>query len=159
MQSAESLIEKYDLQRHPEGGWYRESYRSQLSVGQPAGYPGERSALTVIYFLLAEGDFSSFHRVRGEEVWVHLAGAPLELVLLDREPDRRLLTPAGGGGAPVVVVPPTMLQAARSLGDFTLVSCLVAPGFDFADFSMPPRAALLAGYPHHVELIERFTRS
>jgi len=156
--TVESLIEKYELQRHPEGGWYREIHRSALSIGRPAGYPGERTALTVIYFLLAEGDFSAFHRLRGEEVWIHLAGAPLELVLLDREPVLRLLTSAGGGGTPVAVVSPGLLQAARTFGDFSLVSCLVAPGFDFADFTIPSRELLLADYPEHAAVIERFTR-
>ena len=158
MPTAPYLIEKYELQRHPEGGWYREIYRSNLQLGQPAGYPGERTALTAIYFLLEGGDFSAFHRVRGEEAWLHLAGAPLELILLDREPERHLLTGVNGGGEPLVVVPPGVLQAARSLGDFTLVSCLVAPGFDFADFTMPTRAELVAVHPDHAAVITQFTR-
>ena len=143
----DELIEQYRLQPHPEGGWYREVHRSERSVGVPAGYPGERSALTIIYFLLAAGDFSAFHRVRSEEVWIHLAGAPLELVVLDDEPLIHLLARAGEAGEPLAVVPPDALQAARTLGAFTLVTCLVAPGFDFADFVIPSREELLPAIP------------
>ncbi|HEY5973755.1 MAG TPA: cupin domain-containing protein, partial [Geobacteraceae bacterium] len=109
--------------------------------------------------LLEQDDFSALHRVRGEEAWLHLAGAPLELVLLGNGPERSLLTAPGGGGVPLLVVPPGVLQAARSLGEFTLVSCLVAPGFDFVDFSLPSRQELLLAYPQFEGLIREFTRS
>ncbi|MDH4100470.1 MAG: cupin domain-containing protein [Nitrospirota bacterium] len=156
----EELIARYNLAPHPEGGWYREFHRSDVSVGILPGYAGERTALTAIYFLLAKGDFSAFHRVLGEEVWVHLAGDPLELVLLDKEPRSITLAPAGSGEpvAPVAIVPPNVLQAARTTGDYTLVTCLVAPGFDFADFSMPSREELLREYPGCGEVIKVFTR-
>ncbi len=157
--AARRLIDRYDLQPHPEGGWYREVHRSARSVGLLPGYPGERAALTAIYFLLAAGEFSAFHRVRSEELWVHLAGDPLELVLLDEEPRRLILAPAGGDGEPLLVVPPGVFQAARPMGEFAFVSCLVAPAFDFADFELPTRAELEALFPHHVELVRRFTRS
>ena len=155
--TADDYIGLYRLQRHPEGGWYREVHRSAVSLGLLAGYSGERTALTAIYFLLAAGDFSAFHRVRSEEAWVHLAGAPLELVLLEEEPRIVPLSPAGYG-EPLAVVPPGMLQAACSLGEFTIVSCLVAPGFDFADFTIPTRDELLRAYPQHEALVRRFTR-
>ncbi len=157
--AARRLIDRYALQPHPEGGWYREVHRSPRSLGLLPGYPGERTALTAIYFLLAAGDFSAFHRVRSEELWVHLAGDPLELVLLDGEPRLLTLAPAGGDGEPLLVVPPGILQAARPLGTFTLVTCLVAPGFDFADFEIPTRAELEALFPRHAELVRTFTRS
>ncbi len=156
--AAQSIIDRYDLQPHPEGGWYREVHRSPSSLGLLPGYTGERTALTVIYFLLAGDDFSAFHRVRSEEVWVHLAGDPLELVLLDEEPRLLTLSPPGGDGEPLLVVPPGVLQAARPLGAFTFVTCLVAPGFDFADFELPARAELESLFPHQVELVRRFTR-
>jgi uncharacterized protein len=157
--TAESLIARYRLQPHPEGGWYREVHRSTRSLGFLPGYAGERVALTAIYFLLAEGEFSAFHRVRSEEAWVHLAGAPLMLVLLEEEPRFITLGPAGREGEPIAVVPGGVLQAASSLGEFTLVSCLVAPGFDFADFEIPPREGLLRAHPRHEPLVRRFTRA
>ncbi|GFO70686.1 hypothetical protein GMLC_42650 [Geomonas limicola] len=156
---AEALIARYGLKPHPEGGWFAEVHRSGRSVGTPQGYPGERVALTAIYFLLREGDFSAFHSVTSEEVWIHLAGAPLELALLDPEPQLVTLAAPGEPGESLIVVAPDVPQAARSLGAFTLTSCLVAPGFDFDDFRMPRAAELLERYPHAAELITRFTRS
>jgi uncharacterized protein len=154
----DSLIARYNLKPHPEGGWFAEVHRSHCSVGIPTGYPGERVALTAIYFLLGEGDFSAFHSVTSEEIWIHLAGAPMELVLLDTAPRRLTLATPGGDGEPLLVVPPGVLQAARSLGSYTLTSCLVAPGFDFDDFRMPGAAELLEAYPESATLIESFTR-
>lgn len=154
---ARSFIDRYRLVPHPEGGWYREVHRSERSVGLLPGYSGERAALTAIYFLLAAGEFSAFHRVASEEVWIHLAGGALELVLLANELRLLTLAPAGDGGEPLLVVPPGTLQAARPHGPFTLAACLVAPGFDFADFEIPPLEELEAAYPRHVELVRRFS--
>jgi len=158
MLTAEAVISRYGLVPHPEGGWYREIHRSGHALGLLPGYPGERVAATVIYYLLAEGDVSVFHQVRSEEFRVHLAGAPLELVILDAEPVSKVLSPLGGDGAPVLAVPREALQAARSLGEWTLAACLVAPGFEFADFTLPGRQELLQAFPRHGELIRRFTR-
>jgi len=154
--TADEIIRDYRLQPHPEGGWYREVHRSEHLLGSLTGYPGERNALTAIYFLLAAGEFSVFHRVRSEEAWVHLAGAPLELVLLVKEPAFLILAPPGSG-EPLRVVPPGVLQAARSMGDYTLAACLVAPGFDFADFTILSRGELDLEFPGHQELVHRFT--
>ena len=152
------LIARHNLKPHPEGGWFAEVHRSQRSIGTPAGYPGERVALTAIYFLLRQGEFSAFHSVLSEEIWIHLAGAPLELVLLDPAPRSLTLAAPGEDGEPLLVVPPGVLQAARTLGPYTLTSCLVAPGFDFDDFRMPRAAELLEAHPESAELIRRFTR-
>ena len=134
------LIETLHLQPHPEGGYYREVYRSASQV-QPADERPERSALTTIYFLLTEGQYSRWHRVSSDEVWHHYEGAPLELFWLDvnkDESDQAVLGPVDGGGEqrPVQIVPAGCWQAARSSGDYTLVGCTVGPGFDFADFSL-----------------------
>ncbi|MHB8765138.1 MAG: cupin domain-containing protein [Deferrisomatales bacterium] len=158
MESAADVVTRLGLRPHPEGGHYREVYRSGLALGVPPGYPGARSALTAIHFLLARGEFSAFHRVRGEEAWVHLAGAPLELVVLEENLRVHHLGAAAEGATPLAVVPPGGLQAARSAGAWSLAACLVAPGFEFADFEMPDRDALRARYPAHDALICRFTR-
>ena len=154
----EGIIASYRLKRHPEGGWFREVHRSSRTLDPVPGYPGARPAFTAIYFLLTRGDFSAFHRLRSEETWIHLAGDPLELVLLGEEVRRLELGPATGGGEPVAVVPAGELQGARTLGEFTLAACFVAPGFDFADFSLPAREELLRKYPQRRELVLAFTR-
>ena len=158
--SARELIDRLGLAPHPEGGWYREVHRSARRIPPFGPYPGARDALTAIYFLLEEGDFSAFHAVKSEEAWVHLAGAPLELALLAEGEAARVETvgTAAEGRTPLFVAPPDIFQAARSLGPFTLVSCLVAPGFSFEDFSMPGRGELLARFPASADLVRRYTR-
>jgi predicted cupin superfamily sugar epimerase len=154
----QEIIAAYRLERHPEGGWFREVHRSSLLLGQIPGYMGGRAAFTAIYFLLARGDFSAFHRLRSEEAWIHLAGDPLELVLMGREVRRITLGPVAQGGVPVAVVPSGELQAARSSGDYTLSACIVSPGFEFADFTMPSRDELLQEHPDQRDPILEFTR-
>ena len=140
MQSFEQTIARLHLQPHPEGGWYREIHRSPIRVHRPDG--SLRAGLTVILFLLGNGETSRWHRVSGaDEVWAHAGGDPLELSCLPPQggPTSRILL--GAGHQPVAVVPADHWQAARCLGAWTLVSCCVGPGFDFADF------ALLADLP------------
>ncbi len=155
---ASEVIARYGLRPHPEGGWYREVYRSGRSVGIPPGYPGERTALTAILYLLRAGEVSVLHRVRSEEVWVHLAGDPLELVVLESDVRSVRLAPALEAGTPLAVVPAGALQGARSLGAWSLVACLVAPGFEFEDFEIPAGDEILARFPEHRDLVSAFTR-
>ena len=154
----EEIIAAYRLERHPEGGWYREIHRSSRTLEGIPGFPGKRTACTAIYFLLARGDFSAFHRLPSEEVWAHLAGDPLELVVMDREVRRIILGPVTEGGEPVAIVHAGELQAARTSGEYTLVTCFVAPGFEYEDFSMPTRKDLLREYPDRRELVLSLTR-
>lgn len=162
----ERLIERFALEPHPEGGFYREVYRSRLALQHPvgaAGAPAERAASTLIYYLLLEGQFSAWHRVRGsDEVWHLYAGGPLELHTIDGE-GRHTLTLLSADftrGEPTGVVAPGDWQAARPAAgaSFAFVGCTVSPGFDFADFEMPPRATLLSRYPGHAALIRALTR-
>jgi len=136
---AAELITKLQLQPHPEGGSYREIFRSTLSVTPADGRP-RRAALTTIYFLLAIGEGSRWHRVTSDEVWHLYEGGPLELLELDsslRELTRHRLAPVDvGDHAPVHVVAAGRWQAARSLGPYALMGCSVAPGFEFADFRL-----------------------
>ena len=139
--------ELLDLAPHPEGGWYRETWRAGPSF-QPDGYPGPRPAATGIYFLLAPGEESAWHRVRSDEAWLWHSGGPL--VMLDggdgEFPAGTPLTVTVGpdldaGQAPQYVIPAGHWQAARpAAGREVLVSCVVAPGFDFADFTAIPTA-------------------
>ena len=132
--TAEEVVELLGLQPHPEGGFYRETFRA------PAP-DGGRAASTAIYYLLREGDVSAWHRVvDADEVWHHYAGAPLELTLSDgRERTSLRLGPGlATGERPQAVVPAGVWQAARPLGGWVLVGCTVAPAFEFAGFEMAP---------------------
>ncbi|TKK73754.1 cupin domain-containing protein [Kribbella jiaozuonensis] len=123
-----------DLEAHPEGGWYRETWRSGVEF-EPEGYDGVRASATAIYFLLAPGEESRLHRVRSAEIWLWHSGGPLTL---EYDDESVVLGPdVQAGQQPQVVIPPGAWQAARPAGDeAVLVSCIVSPGFDFADFTM-----------------------
>ncbi len=134
---ARQLIERLQLQPHPEGGFYREVFRSDLIV-QPGDDRPSRAALTTIYFLLAEGQHSRWHRVRSDEVWHAYEGAGLELFQAPPDlavVDRIALGLSDPDVHPVHTVPAGWWQAARPRGAFSLVGCTVGPGFEFADFS------------------------
>ncbi|HEY9226993.1 MAG TPA: cupin domain-containing protein [Gemmatimonadaceae bacterium] len=136
---AEELIATLELRPHPEGGFFREVFRSGSGV-MPADERGVRAALTTIYFLLSAGDFSRWHRVTSDEVWHLYEGGPLEVLELTpsgRELTRHRLASIGdGAGSPVCTIPAGHWQAARPVGEYVLVGCTVGPGFDFADFHM-----------------------
>jgi uncharacterized protein len=148
---ARRLIEQLSLLPHPEGGWYREIYRSTSRIDTPRG---SRSALTTIYYLLERNQLSRWHVVASDEVWHHYGGAPLELLAYapaTRRLLRRMLaSPGDSGGAgdaePVAVIERGTWQAARSLGDYSLLGCTVGPGFEFADFQF---VAALADHAAH----------
>ncbi len=148
---AEELIAELGLLPHPEGGHYREYFRDRSRV-RPSDGRGERSALTGIYFLLARGEVSRWHRVASAEAWLHHLGDPLELWTADPgggRVERIILGPPGPESAPARVVEAGRWQAARTLGDFTLVSCAVGPGFEFEDFEF------LADFPGEAEAVRR----
>jgi predicted cupin superfamily sugar epimerase len=141
----DALVRHLSLRPHPEGGWYSEVFRSRDLV-TPSDRRAERAALTTIYFLLGAGQQSRWHRVTSDEAWHFYEGAPLELWIVDPELERLeriLLGPYSPDPShidpttrPVHVVPAGYWQAARPTGDYVLTGCSVAPGFDFADFSM-----------------------
>lgn len=129
---ARSIIETLSMQPHPEGGHYVETWRG------PEG-PEGRAIATAIYFLLRAGERSHWHRVDAAETWLHHAGAPLELSMhAGATVTATLGSDLGAGERPQVVVPAHAWQAARSLGEWTLVSCIVAPGFEFDGFELAP---------------------
>jgi hypothetical protein len=144
---AAELIRNLGLTAHPEGGYYSETFRSPRRV-RPEGAGGERSAATVIFFLLPAGEQSRWHSLRQDEIWQFVEGAPLDLHLLD--PDlgagsATRLGPVGPESRPVGVVPGGWWQAARSRGAYTLVVCTVAPGFEFEDFRLMQNVPGCAG--------------
>jgi hypothetical protein len=136
--SVRERIERLALAPHPEGGFYREFFRSAARV-TPADGRGERAALTAIHFLLPADAHSRWHEVRSDEQWTFLEGEPLELFVLEAGAcavRRVVLGPLSLASVPSFVVPAGAWQAARATGLFALVACTVGPGFDFADFRL-----------------------
>jgi uncharacterized protein len=136
------LIEILKLQPHPEGGFYQETWRSDLTLSQsslPHGYTGERSAGTAILFLLPTGHFSRWHKVRSAELWFHQAGDPLELSIAATLDETSQVIHLGQEDCFQAVVPPNYWQKAQPVAGqagYALVACVVVPGFDFADFEL-----------------------
>lgn len=132
--NADEIVQHLNLSPHPEGGWYRETWRAEAESGN-------RATGTAIYYLLAEGQVSHWHRVDAAEIWHWYAGAPLEL---NQSPDgsgavsQVLGSDLIAGQRPQILVPARHWQSARSLGAYSLVGCTVSPGFDFDGFEMAP---------------------
>ncbi len=146
---ADALVRDLGLAPHPEGGFYRELFRSRRMVRTDDGR-SERWAATTIYYLLRGSDVNRWHRVASDEIWHWYEGAPIELHLLDAQVTRarsEVLGPVGASSAPVRTVPAGCWQAVRCTGEYTLAGCTVAPGFEFSDFrllrDMPDLAARL----------------
>jgi uncharacterized protein len=145
-------IEHLGLGPHPEGGYYRVTYKSELMIAN-------RSASTAIYFLLHGSDFSAFHRIASDELWHFYAGSALVVYVIDPDGSYSELH-LGHDGVFQGVVRAGCWFASRLKGDasFALVGCTVAPGFDFADFELAARSELVRAYPQHQHLIEELTR-
>jgi predicted cupin superfamily sugar epimerase len=164
--TADEWIEKLRLERHPEGGFYREVYRSGAEVGpccMGEGFGGPRAVATAIYFLLPGDEVSALHRIRSDEVWHHYAGSSLTLHVLHGSGAYETL--ALGTGPRREQLPQAVVPARAWLGatvddpaSYALVGCTVAPGFDFADFELARRPELIRRFPRHREVIEALTR-
>lgn len=160
------IVERFELVPHPEGGYFREVYRSATKLehpGIPAGSAASRAAGTLIYFLLSGDDFSAFHRVRfSDEIWHLYDGGPLELHLIDSGGRlvRRRLTSDVLEGEPTAIVPAGTWQSARLTDGarFALGGCSVAPGFEYEDFEMPSATELIERFPRHAKIIRELTR-
>ena len=134
MSDADDIIKRLGLAPHPEGGFYRETFRDVRE-------DGARAHSTAIYYLLREGEISRWHRVDAAEIWHFYSGAPLELFIAETIalPTRYVLgSDIARGETPQIIVPKNIWQSARSLGAFTLVGCTVAPGFEFSGFEFAP---------------------
>ena len=156
---SKKIIELLHLLPHPEGGYYKETYRSDTHTQNAAGKP--RNLTTAIYYLLENNDKSCFHRIQSDEMWFFHQGSAIEIVTIQNE---QLITYILGddisnGEALQVLVPANTWFAARikSKTGFSLVSCTVAPGFDFEDFELASRTKLTLEFPHLKQIIEQFT--
>ena len=155
---ADRIIRTLALEPHPEGGFYRQTFRSARTVETPWG---PRAASTNIYYLLPAGGLAALHVVRSDETWHHYAGAPVTVHLIDG--DGASAYTLGGdvvaGQVPQVVIPAGVYQATVGSPDgWALCGCTVAPGFDFADWELPSREKLNARFPQHGQLIATLTR-
>lgn len=161
MSRKEYWITKLGLLPHPEGGFFKESYRSTESIpgaSLPARYGSDRSFSTQIYFMLVKGNFSAFHKVASDETWHFYNGAPVLLHLLDQSGHTKIQIGIEDGMEPQITVPAGTWFAAEVAegGDFSLVGCSVAPGFDFADFEMANKEELYKQFPY--EVVNRLCR-
>jgi predicted cupin superfamily sugar epimerase len=157
--NASHWIDELKLRPHPEGGYFREMYRSDETIpleGLPDRFLGDRSFSTAIYFLITENIFSALHRIQSDELWFFHAGSNLSVHLIDPQGEYRCLT-VGPDGPFQAVVPAGCWFGAEVDRDYALVSCTVAPGFDFFDFDLADRSALLGQFPQHGDLITRLT--
>lgn len=154
-------MNQLNLLPHPEGGFYREIYRSVDVLNFP-DFHGDRNVSTAIYYLLTEGSFSAFHRIRSDECWHFYAGDPLSIHIF--HPDGLFETKVIGNHVnnnlqPFAFVPKNAWFAAKSNGVYSLVGCTVAPGFCFEDFEMAKADNLILQYPHYQKIIKEFTRN
>jgi predicted cupin superfamily sugar epimerase len=164
--TASSLIDQLQLLPHPEGGYYKETYRSPETVlrqGLPERFLGDRSFSTAIYFLLPRKEFSAFHRIKSDECWHHYAGGTLLIHVLGENGEYsciRLGAKVEEGEVFQAVVPGGAWFASEPAADadFVLVGCTVSPGFDFADFEMAEAETLVKQFPAQESLIRRLCR-
>jgi predicted cupin superfamily sugar epimerase len=164
--SPKQLIAQFNLIAHPEGGYYKEMYRSAEIITQdalPARFVGDRSFSTAIYFLLEKGDFSTFHRIKSDECWHFYAGNTLHIYVLHSNGELEIISLGNDldkGERFQYVVPAGCWFASAPAEEvsFSFVGCTVAPGFNFADFEMAKAGELVKSYPQHTAIIKRLSR-
>jgi len=163
--TAQDFIRGLELVRHPEGGWFRETYRSSETVPAetlPERFTGSRAFSTAIYFLLEAGDKSALHRIKSDEVWHFYAGSGLLVHCIFPDGSYQALrlgpNPAAGERFQAVVPVGCWFGAELAEEGFALVGCTVSPGFDFSDFELAEAEQLCNRYPQHTELITRMTK-
>lgn len=164
--TAEEIISIYKLQRHPEGGYYKETYRALEKISRnalPERFPGSRNFCTAIYFLLEQGNFSAFHRIKSDECWHFYAGQTLHIYIIDPSGELQVVKLGNdilNGESFQFIVPAGYWFASRPASEskFSFVGCTVSPGFDFADFEMADANDLIKLFPQHKILIDELTR-
>ncbi|MDG1915402.1 MAG: cupin domain-containing protein [Crocinitomix sp.] len=161
-----ALVSLHELLPHPEGGYYKELYRSEGVISAEELSPkfnGSRNYCTSIYFLLTSSNFSGFHRIKQDEVWHFYHGSPLTVHVIDMEGKytaHKVGFSLSENLAPQLVVPAGcwFASSVEEGNSFSFVGCTVAPGFDFADFELAERDSLSQVYPQHAEIIRALTR-
>ena len=164
--TADELIQYYGLQQHPEGGHYKETYRSREFIPHaalPKKFKDSRNYATAIYFLLERGSFSAFHRIKSDECWHFYAGGRLNIYVIHLNGELETIflgNDIANGETFQSVVPAGSWFASEPAINtlFSFVGCTVAPGFDFEDFELAKAEELILQYPQHTDLIKRLTR-
>ncbi|MES2567694.1 MAG: cupin domain-containing protein [Bacteroidota bacterium] len=164
--NVENIVQELNLLPHPEGGYYKETYRSELKVSQsclPADFSGERNIATGIYFLIEKGNFSALHKIKSDETWHFYYGDALEVIEINEKgeltqtkigPDLR-----NGEKFQYTVKANTWFGSrVSSKGNFSFVGCTVYPGFDFQDFKLGKKHELILQFPEHSGIITELTR-
>jgi len=166
MPTIKEIVDHYQMLPHPEGGYYKESYRSSetfSSLGLPDRFKGNRVFGTAIYFLLDQGNFSAFHRIQSDETWHFYAGQTLEIFVLHHDGTLQIIQLGNQmqqGETFQATVPAGAWFASRPAAHstYSLVGCTVAPGFDFADFELAKADALVKEFPQHASIIRELCR-
>jgi len=162
--SIQQLIQFYQLLPHPEGGYYKETYRSAESLNAdslPIRFKGKRNFSTAIYFLLEENSFSAFHRIQSDECWHFYSGDAVDIHVLHANGNYELIKLGSNiemGEQFQAIVPAGAWFASKTSGHYSLVGCTVSPGFDFADFELAKADELALQYPDQKTLIQYFCR-
>lgn len=165
MVTVKELIKLFDLKPHPEGGYFKETYKANGNIKKqalPSNFSGDRSFSTAIYFLLPKGSKSNLHRIKSDEVWHFYLGGPLTLVIIHKNGQTDSVTLGQNVQADQkiqYVVPADSWFGAYPNSDteFSFVGCTVAPGFDFNDFELGNKDILLKQYPNAKEIIEKLS--
>lgn len=158
--NAEYWIKNLDLTSHPEGGYFKETYRSNSDF-EPVGFSGKRNYATSIYFLLEQNNVSHFHRIKSDEIWYYHAGNSLTVYVIhpNGELEEIKIGPNIHKGEVLqAVVPANSIFGSTSHDEYSLVGCMVSPGFDFNDFELFTTSQLMNTYPQHQNIIELLTK-
>lgn len=164
--AANEIIKHYNLQPHPEGGFYKEVYRSKESIAAnalPERFTGDRNFSTAIYFLLEQGNFSAFHKIKSDECWHFYAGGCLEIFMIDETGNLDTIKLGSNflnkENFQFVVPANCWFASTPAAGvSFAFVGCTVSPAFDFADFELAKRDELIKLYPQHKSIITKLTQ-
>ena len=165
MNRVAEIIKELDLKPHPDGGYFKETYRSKGEINEDSlhfNYNGKRSFATCIYFLLTSDTFSAFHKIKQDEIWHFYEGSPISLHTISEKGNHSefiIGRDFNKGQTPQLLVSGGYLFGARVINknDYALVGCTVSPGFDFSDFELPSRKELIFKFPQHQEIITELT--
>jgi len=166
MSNINRLIQQYNLKPHPEGGWYSQTYKSNESIDAnalPARFGGDRSFSTAIYFLLEQGNFSAFHRIKSDECWHFYAGDPLLIYVIEVNGELKIISlgndPEKGQTFQYVVPANCWFASSPATGsEYCFAGCTVSPGFEFEDFELANANELSNTYPQHKDIIRQLCR-